>query len=205
MACKTPGRITNICILNIVRKFFSIVVFETSRGLLQDVYNEFTWLAHMSIFFFSWTNAVTHIGTFTLSQWKYPWLLSTEVWSPESQRCAHHLRGPSEMFFRVIAKPELCHTRISSHAFLPWKVECKAKERAKLVWNSQDPLQVHAFNRNTGMDWRYVCCVSPNLRSEPYLFSGQQQQCCLSKTSSPPTPLPCSNQLPKICFIVTSW
>lgn len=79
MARKTLGRIKMylyIHILNIVRKFSSIMVFETSPALLQDVYNECTWLMHTSDIFFSWMNAVTHIGTFILSQWKHPWLLS---------------------------------------------------------------------------------------------------------------------------------
>lgn len=52
MARKTLGRIKNVHILNIVRKVSSIVVLEASQALLQDVYKEFTWLKHMSNFFF---------------------------------------------------------------------------------------------------------------------------------------------------------
>lgn len=132
MACKTLGRKKNVHILNIVRKFSSIMVFEASQALLQDVYNEFTWLIHTGpVFFFSWMDAVTHIGTFVLSKRKHPWLLPTEVWSPESQRRAHHLYGTSEIFLRVIAKPEFCHPRINYLAFLPWKMEAKQRKGPK--------------------------------------------------------------------------
>lgn len=127
MACKTLGRIINVHILNIVRKFSSTVVFETFQPLLQDVYK---WV-HLDctrvqyIFFFPLSGcSYTHWCIYSIS---VKTSMVTTQWIPESQIYAHHLCGLSEMFLRIIAKPELCHLRINSLAFLPWKVEAKQR------------------------------------------------------------------------------
>lgn len=154
------------------------------------------------IFFFLNECSYTHRYIYIISV-KTSMVTIHEVWSPESQRHAHHLCGPSKMFFRIVAKQVwLCYPRVNSLALLPWKVE--AKERVRLVQSST------TYSRPMLLTWTpawieamFAVWVQTWALSHNSSLGSSSTRTPFERPLSPPSP--CSNQLPKIGFIVIPW